>query len=235
MSEIGNTPARRRAQRRWAAGRAGLLRRMERAGGRQPSVAGIRVSDAFALVLFGVFALALFAALVLGTTVYQGIAADTDDARQLRQGTSLLANTLRSHDAADAVSAAEGPEGPALVLTEHLETGDFATYLYLQDGWVKQEYRPAGASLATEGAQDVVSSDTFSFEILDGAVRISTDQGETFVSLRADGAVADADAGAGAGSDEAASSSGTGEAAADAGSYAASADAADGEGGGQDA
>lgn len=197
MSVNGSIPTDGRETRSRDKERAELLREIADSGSERSSSSGIRPSDAFALLLFAVFAVALFAALALGTTVYGGIAADSDDARQLRQGTALLANTLRAHDAADAVSVGEGPEGPALVLTEHLDTGTFETYLYLQDGWVKQEYRPQGAPLAPDEAQAMVRSDTFSFDILGNAVRISTDQGETFVALRSDDAAPSSDEGGG--------------------------------------
>lgn len=180
-----------RAQRRWAAGRAGLLRRMVDAGRRRVAAGELAPANVFAMLLFAVLAIALFLALVGGTTAYQRISDDDQAARDMRRGTSLIANTVRAVDAADAVTVGEGPEGRALVLVEHLDSGTFETRLYLHDGWVVEEYTLAGAPYDPDGAARVVESEAFSFEVQPTAVRVACDEGETVVALRADGAVAD--------------------------------------------
>lgn len=188
----------------WERRRAGLLQR-EALGGTSAARGGrANLRNVFAAVLFAVLAVMMFAALAAGTGAFRAIAADGQAASQQRLGTSLLANTVRGADAADAVSAAEGPEGPALVLSEHLDTGDFETRLYLSDGWIVQEYAPAGAEYSSDAATRMVESQTFSFQIEPSAVRLSCDEGETLVALRSAGAVsasADAVAGGAAGSD----------------------------------
>ena len=109
----------------------------------------------------------------------------------MRMGTSLIANTVRAVDAVDAVTVGEGPEGRALVLVEHLDSGTFETRLYLHDGWIVEEYAVAGSPYDPAGAVQVAASETFSFEVQPNAVRIDCDEGRTVVALRADGAVAD--------------------------------------------
>ena len=180
-----------RDQRTFTAGRAGLLRRVVDAGGKRMAMGEFAPANVFAMLLFGVLAIALFLALAGGTTAYERIADDDQAARDMRMGTSLIANTVRAVDAADAVTVGEGPEGRALVLVEHLDSGTFETRLYLHDGWIVEEYAVAGSPYDPAGAVQVAASETFSFEVRPNAVRIDCDEGRTVVALRADGAVAD--------------------------------------------
>ena len=180
-----------RDQRTFTAGRAGLLRRVVDAGGKRMAMGEFAPANVFAMLLFGVLAIALFLALVGGTTAYERIAEDDQAARDMRMGTSLIANTVRAVDAADAVTVGEGPEGRALVLVEHLDSGTFETRLYLHDGWIVEEYTPSGSPYDPDGAVQVAASQTFSFEVQGDAVRIDCDAGRTVVALRSDGAVAD--------------------------------------------
>lgn len=177
-------------ERVWTGERARLVRRAVAAGRKGLFGRGFSPANVFAVVLFAVFALTLFAALLAGTSVYKGIVSDGDGADDARRGTTLIVNTVRAGDAAGAVSTGQGPEGPSLVLTENLETGSFETRLYAYDGWIMQEYAIAGAPYDPAGATRVVRSQTFSPEILDSAVRVGTDQGDTLVALRSADAVA---------------------------------------------
>lgn len=180
-----------RDQRTFTAGRAGLLRRVVDAGRKRMAMGEFAPANVFAMLLFGVLAIALFLALAGGTAAYERIADDDQAARDMRMGTSLIANTVRAVDAVDAVTVGEGPEGRALVLVEHLDSGTFETRLYLHDGWIVEEYAVAGSPYDPPGAVQVAASETFSFEVQPNAVRIDCDEGRTVVALRADGAVAD--------------------------------------------
>lgn len=152
---------------------------------------GSNAAGAFTIVLFALFAIALLLALVAGTGVYRHINAADEASSHERLSLSLVANAVRATDAADAVSQGAGPEGAALVLTEHLSTGAYETRFYLHDGWIVEEYTVAGAVYNPDGATPVAASETFAFDVADGLVRISCDEGETAVALRSDGAVAE--------------------------------------------
>lgn len=168
----------------WARGRMGLLRRLAGAGRSRWSQGGFSPANLFAMLLFAVLAIALFLALMAGTSVYQRIFGDDQSTADLRRGTSLIANTLRAVDAPSTVTSADGPEGPALVLVEHLATGTFETRLYLHEGWIVQEYAVEGAEYNPDAATPVVESATFSFSIQPEAVRVSCDSGQMTVALR---------------------------------------------------
>lgn len=160
-------------------------------GGGAGSGAGVLAvsGHAFTVALFALFVIALLLAILAGTGVYRALRAADGAASDERLSTSLIANAVRATDAAGSVSAAEGPEGPALVLTEHLDSGDYQTRFYLYRGFVVQEYALADAPLAPDAATRVVESASFSFELDEGSglLRVSTDAGEVLVALRSAG------------------------------------------------
>lgn len=146
----------------------------------------------FITVLFAVLALFLLAALLVGTSVYRAANDARQDADEMRLGLSLIANSIRMNDATDAVGVADGPEGLALVLTEHLDNGDFETRLYAYQGSVVEEYTRPDAPFAPERAREIVASDRFEFTYADGLLTVYTDQGSASVALRSVREVPDA-------------------------------------------
>lgn len=139
---------------------------------------------AFITLLFAVIALFLLIALLAGTSAYRSVNEVRTSSNDTRLGLSLIANAIRANDSTDAVGVADGPEGLALVLTEHLENGDYETRLYAYQGSIMEEYARAGAAFTPEKAREVVASSTFDFAYGDGLLTVFTDQGSTSVALR---------------------------------------------------
>lgn len=138
----------------------------------------------FVTLLFAVIALFLLIALLVGTNAYRAVNQVRADSDETRLGLSLIANSIRMNDATDAVGVAEGPEGPALVLTERLDSGNYETRLYAYQGSIVEEYALASAAYAPDKAREIVASERFEFTYLDGLLTVYTDQGETAVALR---------------------------------------------------
>ena len=136
---------------------------------------------AFITLLFAVIALFLLLALLVGTSAYRAANDVRSSSDNTRLGLSLIANSIR---ATDAVGVADGPEGLALVLTEHLGNGDYETRLYAYQGAIVEEYTRAGTAFTPEKAREIVRSSTFDFTYTDGLLTVHTDQGSTSVALR---------------------------------------------------
>lgn len=137
----------------------------------------------FTAVLFALFMFTLLLAIITGARVYGALADLRTQASDERLATNLIANYVRNADAVGAISAGQGPEGPALVLTERLETGTFESRLYLHDGAICEEYAAAGMDYDPAGATRIVDSSTFAFELKDGVLTVTTDLGITDVAL----------------------------------------------------
>ncbi|MCI8468908.1 MAG: DUF4860 domain-containing protein [Eggerthellaceae bacterium] len=157
----------------------GLTSAIERGSGRTHEYGRV-----FTALLFALFVITLLLAIMAGTRVYSALSdmrTQTDDDR-LAMG--LLVNSVRADDAIDAVSVGAGPEGPALVLTERLNSGSYETRIYLYQGQVVQEYSVAGTPYTPDKATPVVRTDTFTFTYSDGLLSIVTDEGTADVALR---------------------------------------------------
>lgn len=137
-----------------------------------------------ALALFTLFAVALLLALVAGVRVYAALVSAEDAVEDDRFATGLLVNSVRGADAIDAVGAAAGPQGEALVLTERARGGAFQTRIYMYDGMLMQEYAVQDAPFNPQSATPVLATDSFWFAFDDGLLTIGTDQGTTCVALR---------------------------------------------------
>lgn len=144
----------------------------------------------FTVLLFLLFCAALLTVLVVGTNVYRSLAAATDATDTARMQGTLIANAVRAHDAASAARVDVSPGGgPMLVLAEHLDSGEYEMRLYLQDGWIVEEYAPAGTAAGSVSATQLVASDTFDVSWEGNALlAITTDAGVTYVAPRSDGA-----------------------------------------------
>ncbi len=138
----------------------------------------------FTIVLMAVFFIVLMVGLAAGVTIYQKVAVAQHQTNALHMQSGLLTNTVHVNDAVDAVSMGVGPEGDALVLVEHLESGTFETRIYHCQGSIVQEYAIEGRPYNPGNAIELVESDIFEFSYSDGLLTFMTDQGSFNVALR---------------------------------------------------
>lgn len=162
----------------------GALLEAMKVGRRPRSGLGGHNGRLFITVLFAVIGLFLLFALLMGTNAYRATNGIREATDEMRLSLSLIANSVRMNDATNALRTAEGPEGPVLVLTERLNTGDFETRLYSYQGSIVEEYARAGSSLDPQRARAVVASEKFDFAYANGLLTVYTDQGSTSVALR---------------------------------------------------
>lgn len=138
----------------------------------------------FTAALFVLFLLTLLVGLWVGTTVYGNLNDMQTTTSEEHLSLNLLANTVRSNDATDAVGVGKGPEGKALVLTQKLSTGSYETRFYLHDGYIVQEFSVASTPYTPDAATKVAPASTFDFSYSRGLLTIFTDQGDVKVALR---------------------------------------------------
>jgi len=143
-------------------------------------------SKLLAVVLMAVFFIVLMIGLASGVTVYQKVALTQRDTNNLHMQAGLLANTIHVNDAADVLTTAQGPEGPALVLEQHLDSGTYEMRIYYYKGAVVQEYAIAGRPFSPESADVLVRTNQFSFDVKGNLITFTTDQGKFYVALRSD-------------------------------------------------
>jgi len=155
--------------------------------GRARAPQGRQVSTRlFTVLLLGLFFAALLVALAVGAHVYNKVEDSKQRADEMHVQSGFMANIVRMNDSASAIKRGEGPEGPALVLVEALDTGTYETRLYLSGGQVVQEYAIAGRDYRPADAVPLFASNTFDFSLEGGLLSICTDSGTINVALRSD-------------------------------------------------
>ena len=148
-------------------------------------VAKAKNTRVFTVVLLAVFFVVLMVGLAVGVAMYQAVANNQLETNAARMQAGLLASNVHANDTVNSIGTGNGPEGRALVLTEH--GGDGSSYemrIYLYKGNVVQEYSLAGSAYTPERAQPLISSSTFDFALHGSLLVIFTDQGATNVALR---------------------------------------------------
>ena len=110
----------------------------------------------FLIALFCVLLSSAFLVILLGANVYRGVAsglAQTDNSR-----TALLYVTekLRQNDTEGAVALGTLDGTEALVIERGYPDGDYRTYIYFHDGYLRELFVPAGQAAAPEDGQPLL-------------------------------------------------------------------------------
>ena len=143
------------------------------------------VTHVYTALLLAVFFIVLLAGSAVAVAMYQAVANNQLETNAARMQAGLLVSNVHVNDTMNAIGTGNGPEGRALVLTEHAEDGGaYEMRIYLYKGNVVQEYSLAGSAYTPERAQPLVSSSTFDFTLRDNLLILSTDQGATDIALR---------------------------------------------------
>ena len=142
------------------------------------------VSQLFAMVLMGVFFLALMGSLVTGARLYRFATQAQLASNNLHLQSGLLANVIHAGDVAGAIDEGTGPEGPALVLRRKLASGTYETRIYCYEGHLMQELSAAGRPYDPLGATELLETNAFSFAQDGRLLTITTDAGSFSVALR---------------------------------------------------
>lgn len=138
-----------------------------------------------ALALFALLLGCILALAALGGGLYERLARSQRENGEARTTPAYLATQVRAADREGAVRLADGPQGPALVLAEAPEEGGYELRIYLYDGWLVEDYAPAGSALAPRQAQPVAVCGRFEPEFTaPGLLRVATDEGTALVALR---------------------------------------------------
>ena len=96
------------------------------------------VESLFILVTFLIYALALLMFTTLGATVYRSVTAKMQQHQIQRTAESYLREKIRQSDRKDAIHIVEVEGRQTLQITEEIEGKEYATYIYADDGMLKE-------------------------------------------------------------------------------------------------
>lgn len=138
----------------------------------------------FTVILFAMVCISLILIMAMGSNGFRSLVLGKEANTQTRLLSTAIATDIRLEDETGAITRATGPEGDALVMTEHTDTGTFELRYYVSDGWLVKEYIVAGSPFSPTTAAKVAPTSTFTFDIKDNLLTFETDEGTNRVFLR---------------------------------------------------
>lgn len=96
------------------------------------------IEDLFILVTFLVYAVALLMFASLGASVYRNVTSQMQQHQIQRTAESYLREKIRQHDRKGAIQIGEVEGQQALQITEQIEGKEYVTYIYADDGMLKE-------------------------------------------------------------------------------------------------
>ena len=118
----------------------------------------------FVLLLFLVFTSSALAVILLGAKVYQDTASRMESNYTVRTALAYVTEKIRHADESGAISPGELDGLPALILSQEIEGTSYRTYLYFQDGALKELLTEASREVTPEQGTVIVSLAGFSIE-----------------------------------------------------------------------
>jgi hypothetical protein len=130
------------------------------------------IDTLFMLLLFGLFTLLLVLLLLFSVQGEKTAVSGLDEQNNLRTSMSYLTGKFRQHDDVDSVSAGQVEDTCALCFTDTISDRTFDTYIYLDDGFLKEVYTAAGRTPTKAMGTPLCSLEDFTIEETDGLYHI---------------------------------------------------------------
>lgn len=141
------------------------------------------VDALFVLILFCFFAVCALMLITLGSNIYQKTVNHMNSNYSSRTSFAYVSEKIRQKDTAGSVSVKEFGDSSALVLTEYIEDLAYETWIYTDQGYLKELFCKQGTSLEPSAGQNIMPCTAFSIEKSSSQlyhIRISTDDENTF-------------------------------------------------------
>jgi len=122
------------------------------------------VDALFVLILFCFFAVCALMLITLGSNIYQNTVNHMNSNYLSRTSFAYVSEKIRQKDTQGSVSIQEFGDGPALVLAESIEDTTYETWIYTEQGYLKELFCKQGTSLEPSAGQNIMSCTAFSIE-----------------------------------------------------------------------
>lgn len=115
----------------------------------------------FVLALFCLFAIYAILLIIVGARVYQKTVNRMEDNFNVRTPFSYISEKIRQADQSGALEAGTIGDYDALIIHEELQGKEYCTYIYAQDGSLKELFTAKDNSLAPSAGQAIVPINDF--------------------------------------------------------------------------
>ena len=115
----------------------------------------------FVLALFCIFALSALMLVLIGSNVYRKTVANMDDNYNTRTSLAYVTEKIHQFDETDAIEIGTLGDRDALILKTNTESSQYYTYIYMNDGYLKELFVSADSDLAPEAGQNILPIEDF--------------------------------------------------------------------------
>lgn len=122
------------------------------------------ISGLFSLLLFGLFVLFLLIMLLFSAQIYQKSVNKADSETGLGTVSSYITTKFRQHDIQNGIFTDKLNDLPALCFRDTINGQDYITYLYLDDGNLKELFTADGSSAQINAGTVIASLSDFQIE-----------------------------------------------------------------------
>lgn len=147
----------------------------------------------FVLVLFCVFSMSLLFVLMSGARAYHGIKSSLEEQYSSHTCVSYLSAKLKHYDNEGAVRVGELDGVTALCLSEYFDDREYITYIYYDNGYVKELFADAILEFTAEDGSNIIAVQNLEFvQVEDNLIYIectgTNDNAlRLYISLRSEG------------------------------------------------
>ena len=119
------------------------------------------IADLASLMLFGLFALFLLLMLLFAARIYQQTTRNTDAENTLGTAVSYITTKFRQHDLKDGIFISSLDGLSALCFRDTLNDQEYITYIYLDQGELKELFTPYGSSASSSTGTTIAKLSDF--------------------------------------------------------------------------
>lgn len=121
----------------------------------------------FVLALFGVFTVCILALVTMGADVYRNTVRSSEENYESRTASAYLVQKIRQNDTEGAVQVGQLENTDAIILSQTIEGKEYLTYLYYNNGFLKELLVQKGTNLVgnpLEAGQNIMPLKDMSVE-----------------------------------------------------------------------
>lgn len=120
------------------------------------------VDSLFVLILFSIFAVCAILIIAFGANIYQRTVNNLDEHFNITTSVAYIQEKFRQSDSSDAFSLAKFGDGDALCISSDINDTIYHTYIYKEDGFLKELNVKDGSQVSSQAGQSLLKVKAFS-------------------------------------------------------------------------
>lgn len=137
------------------------------------------VDAIFLLVLFAVFLICALFIVLFGAKIYKNTVQSANDSFVERTCYTYITEKIRQNDDSTGISILDDGDNSIIVLTKTVNDSDYTTFLYCDEGYLKEFMTSKGNDLVKSAGTKIVGLDSLKAEICNGRLcRFSLKSGD---------------------------------------------------------